>query len=229
MPPKPEPMPTVSNEAWSGATTPGRMRMSSVGLRPMIDMFSICSLVIRPSRAPVWVWITARSAVTSTVSPTVPISSLTSTPTVSFELTRRPLVSYVLKPASATLRLYVPGSTAAKKKPPVALVTMSREKRVPSLASVTVAPGTTAPDVSVTVPRKLPALWANALVASAATASARPSLLISLFNMAAATSNGESRGGFGTGPPAAVWEIVEITIAVSTLGKVPPLRMKRAR
>jgi hypothetical protein len=61
-------LPTLSSELTSGMTEPGRMRSSSSGLRPTTERLSICSDVIRPSRAPVSVWIISRVAVTSILS-----------------------------------------------------------------------------------------------------------------------------------------------------------------
>ena len=101
-PPKPRPMPCTSNWLCSGATMPGSVRSSSSGLRPMIEMFSMASGVITPSRAPVSVRIISREAVTSTVSAWAPSSRTTSTPTVSFALTRTPRSSWVLKACMLT-------------------------------------------------------------------------------------------------------------------------------
>ena len=50
----------------------------------------------------------------------------------------------------------------AKKNPPRASVTASRANLVDSLVSTTFAPGSTAPVLSATVPRRLPAFCANA-------------------------------------------------------------------
>ena len=71
----------------------------------MIEMFSICSAVMTPSRAPVSVWIISRDPVTVTVSLWVPTSRRTSAPAVSFVLMRTPRASWVLNPLSSTLRV----------------------------------------------------------------------------------------------------------------------------
>ena len=71
----------------------------------MIEMFSICSCEMTPSRAPVWVWIISRVPVTVTVSVWVPTSRRTSTAAVSFVLMRTALASWLLNPLSSTLRV----------------------------------------------------------------------------------------------------------------------------
>ncbi|PYQ18605.1 MAG: hypothetical protein DMF79_14560 [Acidobacteria bacterium] len=93
---------TLSSVLWSGATTPGRIRSSSMGLRLMIERFSIWSARMTPSRAPVSVWMISRPAVTSTVSVGRPTSRVTSSPLVSLGLMRTPLRSALLKPDSST-------------------------------------------------------------------------------------------------------------------------------
>ena len=92
---------TLSRLSWV-VTTPGRMRSSSMGLRLMIERFSIWSDRMTPSRAPVSVWISSRAAVTSTVSVCAPTSRATSTPRVSLGLMRTPFCSTFLKPCIST-------------------------------------------------------------------------------------------------------------------------------
>ena len=94
----PPPLLTLSRSRASGATTPGRMRSSSMGLRLMIERLSIWSARMTPSRAPVSVWMISREAVTSTVSVCWPTWSVTSNPFVSLALIRMPLFSAFLNP-----------------------------------------------------------------------------------------------------------------------------------
>src|SRR5262245_52703906 len=69
----------------------------------------------------------------------------------------------VLKPWISATTVYLPvGSDGAVYSPSRPLVT-TRVVPVPTLVSVTVAPGTTAPELSVTVPTIVPVTaWANA-------------------------------------------------------------------
>ena len=71
----------------------------------MIERFSICAEVIKPSRAPVSVWISSFSAVTVTSSVWAPTSRAKSNPLVSLGLTLTPFCVRFLKPESSALRV----------------------------------------------------------------------------------------------------------------------------
>src|ERR1035437_1266561 len=92
-------------------------------------------------------------------------------PTSSFTLmvagcpivTRLPVEVKVRKPVASTSSSYEPGCTASKMYVPVADVFVSKVTCIPSLISLTVTPGTTAPVASCTVPRTREVVpWAKA-------------------------------------------------------------------
>src|ERR1019366_6999702 len=90
---------------------------------------------------------------TSTVSTSVPNSSLTFT-VVGWPISTRLLRELNLrKPLASTSIWYVPVCTASKAYAPDAVVLASKVCRVPSLINFTAASGTTAPLASCTVPR----------------------------------------------------------------------------
>src|SRR5436309_1100417 len=68
----------------------------------------------------------------------------------------------VLNPAREASTVYAPVGTSPNEYDPAPFVTVERLKPVFSFLTVTVAPGTTAPVLSVTVPRRLAViLWAE--------------------------------------------------------------------
>ena len=77
----------------------------------------------------------------------------------------------------------MPGSTEAKKYCPFASEVALRVNFVASLIKVTVAPGSMAPVLSATVPRRLPALCAKAKPAWARTSTVRATRTIKLLDM----------------------------------------------
>ena len=93
-----------------------------------------------------------KPAVTVTVSSTAPTSSLTAIVAVSAVCRTSPPRTNVLKPCSAAVSLYGPGTRSFTEKIPLASVTDSADTFVSVLTTATVTPGTTAPCVSVTVP-----------------------------------------------------------------------------
>src|SRR5262249_32292070 len=70
--------------------------------------------------------------------------------------TTMPDCSYALKPVSSTRSLYVPGGRAGMAYNPPSVVTVLAVTLVAALVAVTVAPGMTAPELSVTVPVRTP-------------------------------------------------------------------------
>src|SRR5206468_7499326 len=84
----------------------------------------------------------------------------------------------VLNPAIETSTVYVPVGNSPNEYDPTPFVTVERLKPVFSFFTVTVAPGTTAPVLSVTVPRMLAViLWAKEGMANATTTNVRQIVL----------------------------------------------------
>ncbi len=96
------------------------------------------------------------SAVTATVSATAPTSSFKSSVTNCWVPMRMPVWSSALKPGSEACSRYEPGSSAAKLYSPLSFVTVVRDRLVASFVSTTSTPGTRAPPVSRTAPRRPP-------------------------------------------------------------------------
>ena len=97
------------------------------------------------------------SAWTVTVSATPPTSSaIARSATRSVDARSMPFCSYVLNPLTVTVMLYLPASRSGNTNEPSAPVTVSRVALVPAFLMVTVAPGSTPPPESVTVPEIWP-------------------------------------------------------------------------
>ena len=138
----------------NSATTPGRMRISSRALRPMTERFSICFAVSTPSRAPVSVWITScdrgdrdrfRAA--------APTSSLTSSPRLSAGVERERLRSYVLKPVQLDFHVVGAGEQPGEEVLTTAVADRGLHGVGAGVGERDVAPGSTPPVGSCTVPR----------------------------------------------------------------------------
>src|SRR6186997_939170 len=95
---------------------------------------------------------TARSF-TVNCSVTAPGSSTTSILNGSPTCSSLPELTTFLNPCRDTVMVYLPSGNASKLYWPEALVTILRTKPVPRCWADTSAPGTSAPDVSVTTPR----------------------------------------------------------------------------
>ena len=67
---------------------------------------------------------------------------------------RTSLITAVLKPSSATVTVYVPGSSTGIENAPDELLTVSNVLAVALFLTVMVAPGTTPPAVSTTTPAR---------------------------------------------------------------------------
>ena len=66
-----------------------------------------------------------------------------------------------LEPGAVTSSSNKPTGKAGSSKPPCSLLVVARDTFVPYWTTVTSALGTTAPDGSFTVPRKVPVVWAR--------------------------------------------------------------------
>ena len=115
------------------------------------------------------VWIEAWSAETVTVCTDVLTCNTTSSFTDCAVASDRLMALYLAKPESAfsTLTLYTPGSRYGTAKLPVASVTAVVAICVSWLTTVTAAPGTEAPELSVTLPTtEADLIWAKAAALS---------------------------------------------------------------
>ena len=125
--------------------------------RPLLGRFSIS---VRDTTAPVCVRprsMTGAAAVTVTswlMPPGCSEKSKVNTWPTSRE---RPVRCTVVKPSSDTVSLYAPAGTAGMRYRPVWLVTVVRSTPVSTLVSTSVAPGSTPPVTSRTMPSKSPA------------------------------------------------------------------------
>ena len=95
------------------------------------------------------------SPATRTVSSTVPTSSVNVCRTDCPAPSVIPSLVYVLKPASPMVTEYDPVDRAVSTNSPRSSVMVSRATPVPRLVATTVAPGTTAPELSRTAPRSV--------------------------------------------------------------------------
>ena len=109
------------------------------------------------------------SATTETTSVTPPGSITASTRALRPTSRAMPVWVNPLKPVRLTSSLYWPTGSSRSAYCPAESVVVLRANCVPRLVAVTIAVGTAAPDVSLTLPRIVPvATWAWALAAGAA-------------------------------------------------------------
>jgi hypothetical protein len=143
---------TVGSSLPASPVTLGITTARSSTLRLFRGRSTICRSVIVWPVVPDSVSISGASAVTVTSACNPPGSSLTSTVEVVAVSTFTRSTTAFLKPDSSTVTRYSTGSSAVAAYVPAADVTRSNVWFVPRFVTVTVAPGTTAPEVSRTVP-----------------------------------------------------------------------------
>jgi hypothetical protein len=156
--------------------TPARFTTKSSALRLVSGRLAICLDDSVVDTVEDCVLTTSEPDCTTTVSSMPPTSSLTATPAGTPAFNSTSLTLAVLKPARLTVTVYLPAASCGTVNCPSAFVTASDVKPVSARFTTTLAPGITAPDVSVTVPERVAVdpPWANAAGApKATTASAR--------------------------------------------------------
>src|SRR6185295_1897349 len=106
---------------------------------------------------------TGEVPVTETDSSTAPTPSAWSKVAVNPSDNRTFPLFTVWKPDNSNLTVYAPGGNGLRRNPPLASVTPTTDGTCNAgPVAVTVAPGSTAPDVSVTTPIMAPSFWAAA-------------------------------------------------------------------
>src|SRR5262245_7863315 len=163
-------------------TTPGTVLVRLTKLRPLSGSVLICSSWTVVPSSDVATCTSGEAAATVTVSATVPTSSRAFTRTFVSTVSSMSESVAVLNPGSSATILYLPVGSEGAVYSPAWSVTMVRVRPVPWFVSVTVAPGTAAPDVSVTVPRIVPVTaWAARPTGRRHSATTRPNTTLFTF------------------------------------------------
>src|SRR6188768_949796 len=146
---------TVESRTVPGVLTPGRLATKSSALRLVSGRLEICFDVSVVETVDDCVLTTSLPAVTTTCSSMPPTSSLIETPAGTPALTSTSLTVAVLNPESVTVTVYLPDAICGIVNCPSVLVMASDVRPVSAFFTTTLAPGMTAPLVSVTVPERV--------------------------------------------------------------------------
>src|SRR5687767_4331956 len=154
-----ERMPLMANPVprfdWSSGVTLPATATRSYTFRVIVGSSRICASLMVVATSAVTVLTSSEPATTLTTSVRPPTSrralTLAAAPTGTTIF-----VDQLRNPWSATVSSYVVGATFAKRYAPLPSVTVSRVVPAPTFFSVTLAPGSTPPEVSVTTPDTRP-------------------------------------------------------------------------
>jgi hypothetical protein len=121
----------------------------------VVGRLEICFVVSVVETVDDCVFTISEPAMTTTCSSTPPTSSLTLTPAGTPAFTSTSFTVAVLNPARVTVTVYFPEASCGTVNCPSVFVTASDVRPVSARFTSTLAPGMTAPDVSVTVPESV--------------------------------------------------------------------------